>query len=81
MALVDVGVVFGEEEVVDGELVGLADEVGDLGEDFGAGAVGGAFEVVGDGEEHGWLWSVVGVGCRRMAVDVKLENDGVYVTQ
>jgi hypothetical protein len=46
--LVDVGVVFGEEEVIDAELVSVAGEVGDFGEDFGAGAVGRAFEVVGD---------------------------------
>ena len=41
VALVNVGVVLGEEEVVDGELVGLADEVGNFGEDFGAGRSGG----------------------------------------
>jgi len=52
VALVDVGVVLGEEEVIDVEIVGLADEVGHFGEDLGGGAVGGAFEVVGEGEEH-----------------------------
>ena len=63
VAVVDVGVVFGEESVVDSEGVGLADEGGDFGEDLGGGAVGGAFEVVGDGEEHLLIrcpWSVIG---------------------
>jgi hypothetical protein len=47
VAVVDVGVVLGEEGVVDAEFVGLAGKVGDFGEDLGGGAVGGAFEVVG----------------------------------
>jgi hypothetical protein len=55
VALVDVGVVFGEEEVIDAKMVGPADEIGDFGEDVGGGAVGGAFEVVGEGDLHGLL--------------------------